>query len=64
MINVDNPRYLFTFCPDLGSDYIVIRPSAHIGPLIIHQATLLHYHCPNYCSFSYFCYQMADPNLT
>src|SRR5882757_7706185 len=62
IINVDDPRNLFTSSPDISSDNIIIGPSAQIHPLIINQATPLLYRRPNSFSFSYFVCQMAHPN--
>jgi len=64
IVTFDTPRNLFTSSPDVGSDYIVIGPSAHIRPLINHHATPLPYRRPNSVSFSSFIWRMADPNLS
>ena len=64
IVNIDNPRDLFTSPPDVGTDNIVSGPSAQIRPLINNQASPLPYRGPNCFSFAYFVCRMADPNLS
>jgi hypothetical protein len=64
MVNMEHSRDRFTSPPDIGSDNIVIGPSAQIHPHINHQATPLPHRRPNSVSFSYFVCRMASPNLS